>query len=164
VSTMHAPRVHVHRPHVNLWFVAVLGLAAGLIALGSWVLVDRYTGSNATKDATTLIDRFDAAFNARDANALAALMAPNVQMRSLGDVASGRDTIANGIASQAIAKMERVSPVTVNGEFATHFERYTEPGATGTFVSVFQIRNGKILRIWGYQPGLTAPFDNAVRP
>ena len=165
VSTTHAPPVHVRRPHINPWLVAVVALAAALVALGSWVLVDRYAGGDsATSDATTLIDKFDAAFNARDANALAALMAKDVEMRSLGDTAVGRDTIANGIASSAIAQMERVSPVTVEGDFASWFERYTEPGQTGTFLSVFQLKDGKILRIWGFQPGVTPPFDNAVTP
>jgi hypothetical protein len=145
--------------------VAVIALAAALVALGSWVLVDRYTGGDSTtRDATTLIDKFDAAFNARDADALAALMAEDVELRSLGDTAVGRDRIANGIATYAAATMERVSPVTVEGDFASFFTRYTEPGSTGTIVSVFQLEDGKIVRIWGFEPGVTPPFDNALMP
>jgi hypothetical protein len=38
------------RQHINLWLVAVVGLAAALVALGAWVLVDRNT--SATVSAT----------------------------------------------------------------------------------------------------------------
>ena len=164
MSIAHTPPTHLHRPHVNSWLLAVIVLAAALAGLGTWVLIDRYAGGGgATQDATALADRWDAAFNARDATALAALMTNDVQMRSLGDNAVGSKTIANGIASYAVAHMERVSPVTVHGDFATWFVRYTEPGRTGTFLSVFQLKDGKILRIWGFEPGITPPLDNAVR-
>jgi len=39
VST-YAPETHRHRVHVNPWLVAVIVLAAALVALGAWVLID----------------------------------------------------------------------------------------------------------------------------
>jgi hypothetical protein len=163
MSTTHVPSPALRRPHASLWLIAVVVLAAALVALGAWVIVDRTSGGDsATQDATALADKFDAAFNARDANALAALMTKDVEMRSLGDTAFGNETIADGIASFAISQVERVSSVMVHGDFATWFVRYKEPGRAGTFLSVFQLKDGKILRMWGFEPGVTPPFDNAV--
>ena len=87
-------------------------------------------------------------------------------MRSLGDTATGRNAIAQGLAGASASglRVERIAPVTVEGDVATTFTRYTEPGLTGTFLAALQIRDGKILRIWGFEPGITPPFDNAVMP
>ena len=79
--TTYPHRIHVHRPHVNWPLVAIVGLAAALIGLGSWVLVDRYAGGGgATQDATTLIDRFNAAVSANDAKAASALLTFDVEV------------------------------------------------------------------------------------
>ena len=76
MSTTYAPPTHVRRPHANLWLVAVVALAAALMALGAWVVVDRYAGAGGvTQDATALIDDFNAAINAGDADAIGALLA-----------------------------------------------------------------------------------------
>ena len=87
-------------------------------------------------------------------------------MRSLGDTAVGADAIANGLADASASglRVERIAPVTVEGDFATTFNRYTEPGLTGTMLATLQLEDGKILRIWGFEPGVTPPFDNAVIP
>jgi ketosteroid isomerase-like protein len=166
--TTYPHRIYLPRRHVSLWVVAVVGLAAALVALGTWVLVDRYAGGGgATQDATTLIDNFNTAINTGDRKALTAVMTTDVALRSLGDTAAGRDTIAPALAAAAsarVVRLERVSPVSVHGDFATFFQRYTEPGRAGTFVAVLQLRDGRILRIWGFEPGVTPPFDNAVLP
>lgn len=158
------PHLHMRRPHVNLWPVAVVVFAAAFVGLGSWVLVDRYAGGGgATQDATALIDNFNAALGAGDANALAALMATNVEGRSLGDIATGSKTIGNAQASVASGvRVERVAPVTVEGQFAMTIQRYTAPGETGTMLSVYQLRDGKILRFWNYRPSVDPPFENAI--
>ena len=164
--TTYPHRIHVHRPHLNLSLVAIVGLAAALIGLGSWVLVDRYAGGGgATPDATRLLDNFNTALNAGDATALAGLLAPNVEARSLGDTMVGAQPIANGLAkahSDAGLHVERIAPVTVEGEFATTFQRYTEAAGSGLMQSTFQIKDGRILRFWSFQPGATPPFENAV--
>jgi hypothetical protein len=165
VSTMHAPPVHAHRLHVNVWLVAVVGLAAGLIALGSWVLVDRYTGGDsATHDATTLIDKVSVATSTGDAQAIPSLYATNAVMRSIG----AGETYVGVDAIRALADgsftVERLAPVTVEGEYATTFMRISAGYETTTSISVFQIKDGKIVRQWNFVPGQTAPFDNAVTP
>jgi predicted SnoaL-like aldol condensation-catalyzing enzyme len=166
VSTTHAPPLHAHRPHVNAWLVAVVGLAAGLIALGSWVLIDRYTGGNdATHDAKTLIDKLNVAFSTGDAKAIPSLYATNAVMRTIGV----GETYVGVNAIRALADgsytVERVAPVTVEGEYATTFVRLSAPGyGTGVTISVFQIKDGKVVRQWNFVPGQTAPFDNAVMP
>mgnify|MGYP003562181239 CR=1 FL=1 len=113
MSTTHAPPVHVHRLHINPWLVAVIALAAALVALGSWVLVDRYTGGDsATSDATTLIDKFNAAGNAGDASALAALVTSDVVMRSEGSVITGAEALGAAATSASAGglKVERIAP------------------------------------------------------
>lgn len=166
MSTTHAPPVHAHRLHVNPWLVAVIALAAALIALGSWVIVDHYTGGDsATQDATTLIDKFDAAGNAGDAKALAALLTNDVVMRSEGNILTGAQDLQDAAAASAGSlRVERIAPVTVEGDFASTFIRATEAGSDRTLIAVYQFEDGKISRLWGFELGATSPFDNAVMP
>lgn len=165
--TTYAPRTHMHRPHVNLWLVAVVGLAAALIGLGSWIVVDRTTGGGgATHDATTLIDNLGTAFSTGDPAAIASYYANDAVIWSMGATYTGLKAI-RGLADGSFTA-ERIAPVTVvenaNGTFASTFVKLTDVGGgtTGTTVSVFQIKDGKVLRQWNFQPGSTPPFDNAV--
>jgi ketosteroid isomerase-like protein len=155
VSTTYTHGVHVRRPHVNLWLVAVIGLAAALVALGAWVLVDRYTGPE--HDATTLIDDFNAALSAGDADAVAALITNDFVMRSLGETLTADQFL--GVGSVAA---ERIAPVTVEGDFATTYVTVSE--VANPIVSVYQLEDGKIFRLWGFELGSTPPFDNAAMP
>ena len=52
---------------------AIIGLVAALLALGSWVLVDRYWGGGATQNARTLVDKWHTASTAHDGQAITAL-------------------------------------------------------------------------------------------
>jgi SnoaL-like domain len=165
VSSTYASHAHVRRPHANPWLVAVVGLAAALVGLGAWVLVDRSTGGGgATQDATALIDDFNAAVNAPDSGAVKALMAKGVVMVSLGDTHVGADAVAKqltGAASMGL-RVERIAPVNVVGQYATTFDKYTSGRETGVMLAVFQVKDGKILRIWGMQPPVMPPFGNEV--
>ena len=83
MSVTHAPPTHVHRPHVNPWLVVVV-LAAALVALGSWVAVDRVTRDEpdnlASSQVTALLrDRIEA-MDAGDAEATAAFYAEDAVM------------------------------------------------------------------------------------
>ena len=166
--TMYAPEVHVHRPHVNYWLVAVIGLAVALVALGSWVLIDRYAGGGgATQNAATLIDGSNAAISNADAAALASFYTPDaVITRDDGGVTAGAEAIRGLVPmTQALDyKVWRVAPVTVEGDFATTFLQYTSTMGEGTEPAVYQLREGKILRMWFFKLGDTPPFDNAVMP
>ena len=84
MSTTHLPQVHLRRLRLNPWLVAVVGLAAGLIALGSWVIVDRATRSEpdnlATSQVAALLKDRTAAWNAYDAKATTAFYAKGAVM------------------------------------------------------------------------------------
>ena len=161
MSTIYAPEVHVRRPHINLWLVAVVGLAAALVALGTWVLVDRYTGPE--HDATTLIDDVAAAWSAGDSLAVTPLYtADAVLVSARGDSYAGPRSITFAVEDAAAAGMqlERIAPVTTEGDFATTFVSYTdEAGGYGTLLTVFQLDEGKVARQWDFELGATPPFD-----
>jgi hypothetical protein len=58
--------------------------------------------------------------------------------------------------------IKRIAPVAVNGEFAATFKTVTGSGACAgpvTFLAVYQIRHGKVVRDWHLLPGTTPPFD-----
>lgn len=166
MSTTYAPPVRAHRAHVNLWLVAAIGLAAALVALGAWVLVDRYTGGDtATQDATTLLDEFAAASSANDGRAAAALVTSDAVLWQTDEtLATGKEEIAKLITGQAGLSVERIAPVTINGDYATSFVHFSAAGLPKIpMLNVAQIKDGKIARIWAFRLGTTAPFDNAAR-
>ena len=157
-----APPVHRHLT-TALWIVVGV-LAAALVALGAWVIVDRYTGPEA--DATALIDDVAAAWSSGDVAAMRDLYATDVvYSEPYGDTATGLSQLTE-VAPTANAEgftLERVAPVTVEGDFATTFMHYTtDSGQAGTVVAVYQIEDGKVVGEWALQPGLTPPLDNAV--
>ena len=163
--TTYAPEVHVDRRHVNYWLVAVAALAVAFVALGTWVIADRYAGPD---DTTALIDDLSAAWSTGDVDALNSLYTSDAVAIFGGDMTvSGLKAITGGVPS-AVAEgltVERVAPVTVDGDFATTFVRYTtNSGQEGTMVAVFQLEDGKIVRHWDFELGVSAPFDNAVTP
>ncbi len=158
--TTYVPEAHVRRRHVNVWLVAVVGLAAALVALGTWVLVDRYAGGDsATQDATTLIDDFNAALSAGDVDAVAALITNDFVMRSLGETLTADQFLAAG---GPVPSAERIAPVTVEGDFATTYVKVS--AVANPLIAVYQLEDGKIFRLWGFELGSTPPFDNAVLP
>jgi hypothetical protein len=122
------------------------------------------TSTSAEENATTLIDDFNGAINSGDAAALAGLMAKDVAVRSLGDTLTGADEVASGLAAASGRRpADRAGRARHGrGEYATTFNRYTEPGASAIFLATFQLRDGKILRLWGFEPGVTEPYDNAL--
>ena len=165
VSVTHAPPVHARRPHVNPWLVVVIALSAALVALAAWVVIDNYTGGDsATEDATALIDDFAAASSANDGTAARTMMTDDVVLWSNGDMISGAEAWAQEIETTAGLTVERLAPVSVEGEYATTFMRFavSSVGVDSTVVQVVQLRDGKIARLWMFLPGVTPPFDNAL--
>lgn len=162
--TAYAPQAGVHRHrHVNLWAVAAIILAAALVGLGAWVIVDRTTGSGgATHDATTLIDQEYENISAGNVDAATALFTPNAVVWQGGDTtAVGTVQIHKLIAAAKMGGFTaaRTAPVTVNGEFATTY--FSTPASSNPVLGVFQLRDGKIFREWDFELGQTAPFDTA---
>jgi SnoaL-like protein len=164
--TTYPHQIDVRRPHMNYWLAAVAGLAAALVALGAWVIVDRHTGGGATEGATTLIDELNTAYSTGDPSAIPSLYASNAVIRSIGV----GETYAGVSAIRPLADgsftVERIAPVTVNGEYATTFVKLTDRVGqrAATSFSVFQIKDGKVVRQWNFVPGKTPPFDNAAMP
>jgi len=169
MTTMHPSdiRVRHHRLHVNFWLAAVVGLAAALVALGSWVLVDRYTGPE--YDAATLVDDLSPAWATGDVDAIRSLYTTDaIVVTAWGDRYAGLDQIAGAAAGTARFgfQFERIAPVTTEGDFATTFIRYSDAaGEVGTLLTVFQLDEGTIARQWDFELGVTPPFGpRAVMP
>lgn len=166
--TTYPHRAHVGGPHVDFWVAAAVLSAAAFVGLGAWVLVDRYAGgSAATHDATALIDKFDAAASANDARAAGALLTFDVEVW----MPSGSKIVGpKGFATYALGPgllVERVAPVTVKGDFATTYVKFTAGGGAikaAPMIMTIQMKEGKIFRIWMFRLGVTAPFDNTATP
>ena len=57
--------------------------------------------------------------------------------------------------------IKRVAPITIHRSYATTFQ--TAAGGCGSaisFLAVYQIKHGKIVRDWHQLPGTTSPLDN----
>ena len=165
--TTYPQGIHVHRFHVNWSLIAIVGLAAAFIGLGSWWLVDRYAGGGgATHEATTLIDKWNAASSAHDASGLTALMTPSTVIWTNGTKIVGSKAIRSEIMGTPGLTAERIARVTVNGNYASTFVRFAVPaaGVDGPTTILYQFKDGKLLRMWQFVPGLTPPLDNAVTP
>lgn len=169
MAIMHEAPTHVRRPRVNLWLVAVIALAAALIALGAWVLVDRNTSSSAPgraspEVATMLADRI-AAMNREDGPAAAVFYTKDAIMQEEdnaivqqegppGLVTKGRKQIAARLQflSEAGLRIERVGAPIQMGRFVGEAVRFYEFGGSGTGegVLVFELdkSSGKIAHQW----------------
>jgi hypothetical protein len=167
VSTTHAPPVHAHRLHFDPWHVAVVVLAAALVALAAWVVIDNVTGGDsATEDATALIDDFNAAAMANDGAKAMTMMTSDAVLWSNGDVISGAQAWADAIDTTPTLTLDRLAPVTVEGDYATTFVNYGVPGVgLGPTPSVFvyQLRDGKIAKAWTFVIGVTPPLDTVAQ-
>jgi hypothetical protein len=167
MSTAYTPRTHVHRPQLNWWLMAVIGLSAALIGLGTWVIVDHTTGGGGgvPGDRAALIDKWLVTANGSDATAIAALLTKDAVFFQRGNVATGANTIAKVIASQGGGKsLTRIAPVTVNGAYATTFIHFYVPGVGEDWpqLEVFKFQGEKIAGIWGFLLGETTPFNALV--
>lgn len=106
--------------------------------------------------AAAVVQRFVDAFNARDARAMAALVAPaaTVTRFPAGDVMmQGRDSIqafyARRFAASATAIFVTVDPRIVEGMLVVDQEHFTRsPGVQGRSTWMYEVRNGLIQRAW----------------
>jgi SnoaL-like domain len=158
-----APPVHRHLT-TALWIVVGV-LAAALVALGAWMVVDRYTGPEA--DAAAVFDDLTSAWSSYDEAAVRSVYAPDaIFIGAGGDSYTGVDSIVTNVpAVKAInAEIERIAPVTVEGDLSSTFVAFTSDTINETWLTVLQTEDGKIVRHWDFQAGMTPPLDNAVTP
>jgi hypothetical protein len=85
---------------------------------------------------------------------------------SNGSTFVGSKNMVKEIMSTPGLSVKRLAPVSVEGEFATTFVQFAVPaaGINGPMVDVFQLKDGKIFRMWAFALGVTPPLDNAVMP
>ena len=157
MSVTHAPPTHVQRPHVNPWLVAVIALAAALVALGVWVVVDQTRSSTtegvASAEVSAMLDDYLVAFNSGDSAAFSSLYAANAVQEdrtfSPAVVTRGSEQIADRMAFFASGgmRLEATGPVIVLGDTVARTERI--PGETGGYMVVYKLdANGKIAHQW----------------
>ena len=154
MSITHTPPTHLRRPQIRASLVAVVALAAGLVALSTWTIVDRTAKSEPA--AVQIMDDLNAAVNAGDAEAVRALFAPDAVFQvSTGDTISGLDNVVNTVLiPHAVGfRIERVAAVTTEGDSAATFIGYGRDGTDNVELAVFKFRDGKIVRQWIYDEG-----------
>ena len=103
-----------------------------------------------------VVQRFVDAFNARDARAMAALVAPAATVTRFpggGVMMQGRDSIeafyARRFAPSAAALYVTVDPRIVDGVLVIDHEHFTRsPGVQGSSTWMYEVRNGLIQRAW----------------
>lgn len=153
-------------PGANRALIAlVLLLAAALVGLGAWTIVDRGDGGS---EAQGLWDDALAAWSSHDRDAIESLYAPDAQLRTVGP-RGGTFTGNKAIGAFAFffdvegIELARVSDVASTGELGVSFGRQTTTmgGPPETVLNVIQVRAGRIARQWSFWLG-TSPFDNVL--
>jgi hypothetical protein len=124
MTAVQSPVSHQHRFHVNPWMLAAIVLAAALVALGVWVLVDRAQTTTAPPQAaapTITPQHVKATFDAVDTfakagnwNGVRALYADNATLDDL----NGRFSMAGSghVADHVLAVTLAGDRLRVNGE------------------------------------------------
>jgi hypothetical protein len=162
--TTYAPATHRHRLHVHPWLVAVIVLAAALVALGAWVLVDQARSSStqglASSEVTTMLDARLAALNRFDAEATAAFFTKDAVMEEIEQgapvvVSSGRKEIANRFRvmldySKQTGVQGRTGATTQIGPYVAQTFSWGASGTTeGQGILVFKLdEKGEIAHEW----------------
>jgi hypothetical protein len=145
-----------------LWVIVGV-LAALLVALGVWTIVDRYTGPE--HDATALVDDLTTAWTNGDTGRLGELYRFDATFAGAdGSTANGSVDIRTLVPTTKRLGLEvaRVGPVAVGDDLYAAFVDYSYRGETGTWLTVLQVENGKIVRHWDLEAGVTPPLTNAL--
>lgn len=160
MSVADAPSTRVRRPHVNVWLVAIIAVAAAPVGLGIWALVDRGTSSAtpglASPEVASMLDDRLAAFNSGDAEAVAAFYTPDAVLeehdRTPTAVTRGSEAIGRAIATYVNdygLQLARVSPVIQTGRgVAEAVIAPNEPDWGWTLVYLLDQSSGKIAHQW----------------
>ena len=161
MAVTHAGRAHVHPPQLNRWHVAVSGLAAAVVALGAWVVVDQTRSSStdglAPPEVVAMLEKRIAAFDRADGQAAAAFYTKDaiMQEEDIGLTTRGREQIAGRlqVLMDAGLRMTAVGAPIQMGRFVGEAVRFYESGGgtgIGEGVLVFELdeTSGKIAHQW----------------
>ncbi|MDX6707030.1 MAG: hypothetical protein QOI48_2876 [Solirubrobacteraceae bacterium] len=141
--------------------LAVVVLAAGTAAPAAM--------SGTSKAPTPLLDRLDAMWSKGDVAAFGSVYGRGavVSYYVSGVRFVGRSQIVQEMQSAHACNytIKRIAPVAVHGQFAATFKTVKGTGACAgpvTFLAVYQIQHGKVVRDWHLLPGTTPPFDQVA--
>jgi len=166
MPTQHADRMHIGRPHVNPWLVAVVLLTAALVAFGAWVVVDRVTTSPtapapsstpglASPETDAILEDRLAALNAGDAEAVSAFYTSDAVLEERDVtppvVTTGSEQIGRRIAGLVNTfgmQLERASPVIEFGLSTAEAVRSPSDPTLGWILVYRFAPNGKIAHQW----------------
>jgi ketosteroid isomerase-like protein len=149
----------VHSGRVNRWLViAVVVLAAALVALGGWVIIDRYVGGN---DDQALVDTMATVWTNNDVAAAKELYAADAVVMLPGDPAlTGIDAISKVVSIYPVDP-QRVGDTTLTYVPSSkdlelllakykgaRYVAYPVTVAHELFMAVMEIRDGKVAKQW----------------
>ena len=160
MAATHTGQAHVHRPRFNPWLAAVIALAAALVALGGWVIVDQTRSSStqglASPEVATMLENRIAAFDRADGRAAAAFYTKDAVMQEedIGLTTTGRAQIGARLQylMDAGLRMKTVGAPIQSGRFVGEAVRFYDPSGTarGEGVLAFELdsNSGKIAHQW----------------
>ena len=160
MAVTHTGPAHVHRPRFNPWLAAVIALAAVLVALGAWMIVDQTCSSStdglASHEVATMLEDRIAAFDRADGRAAAAFYTNEaiMQEEDIGLTTRGREQIAARLQylMDAGLRMRTVGAPIQIGRFVGEAVCFYDPGGTavGEGVLAFELDkdSGKIAHQW----------------
>lgn len=163
--TTYPQRLHLHRPHINPWLL-VVALAAALIGLGSWVIVDQTTSATASANppqdlkglasarAAAMIEhRLALMNNGTDWKAFAALYTKSAVLEERDVtppvITKGATQIAEHQRGywQMGMRINTESPIIQYGPYAAY--AISMAGMSWAGIGVFRLNeNGKIAQQW----------------
>ena len=164
MSTPHVDaRPHLRRPRINPWLVVVVALAAALVALSAWVLLDRQTnapeGLASPEVSAMLADRI-VALNSGNAPAISSFYSQDaiVEERDIDPAFISRGRKDIGARLSGLPKLWKLMGIQASSESdVIQFGRYAAEAASigknwnGILVYKFD-ENGKIVHQWVIGP------------
>jgi hypothetical protein len=135
------------------------------VAFGLGVITGVVPGATSatSNDPGSLVKRLDTMWSRGDTAGYASVYASNAIVTFYDSSAlDGRAAIVQEMKSLHSCgyTIKRVAPIAIHGNYAATFQTAAGgcPG-TATFLAVYQIQHGKIVRDWHLLPGTTPPLD-----
>ncbi len=137
-----------------------VGLVAAVTALAPGIT------SATSNDPGSLVKRLDSIWTRGDTAAYGSVYAANAIVTFYDTSAlNGRAAIVREMKSLHSCgyTIKRVAPIAIHGNYiATSQTADGSCQGAVTFLGVYQIQHGKIVRDWHLLPGVTPPFDNVA--